>query len=127
MCSCGRPQNPDRPITQCARCSEWLHAKCIEQDVLERYLADHADEKPAANGNGHANGDHAKEKTKAKLARGVLGKDLTSQTENNSVVAAFKADHAGQAPIVTITDSRGKTPHSELGEVRCMSCAHKIE
>lgn len=35
------PWNPDEPLIQCASCRSWLHASCLEQDVLEKLYEEH--------------------------------------------------------------------------------------
>ena len=111
MCSCGRPQNPDRQIVQCPKCSEWLHAKCVEEDALDRYLAEHGPE--ATN-------------EKVDTTKKAWTKDITSKTERMGVTAVFKVE-TDKSPAIAITDGRGADPVTDQAEVKCLSCNHKIE
>lgn len=127
MCACGQPQNPDQQIVQCNHCHEWLHAKCIEQDVLDKYLNN--DKKAAAGVNGDAeNGDtsHPKVKAKPKKPRSSKAAELVGKTEADGVTATLSIV-SPQETVVTLTDSRTGRELEQESNVTCLRGQHSID
>jgi len=136
MCSCAQPQNPDLKIVQCPKCSEWMHAKCIELDVHERYLA-------ANPGKGAANGkseQHPKLDSQidpqllpaqkaaqrpAKKARTSKLPDLRSETSSEGVSCTLSEDKGNI--VITLEDTRGDGNTIEESTIRCLLCEHSFE
>ncbi|KAF2154658.1 hypothetical protein K461DRAFT_275796 [Myriangium duriaei CBS 260.36] len=130
MCHCLQPQNPDRRIVQCSNCHEWLHAKCIEQDVLDKYLASHpASETIAVNGGTEDDKSqaHPKLKSKPKKQRASKAQELSGETEADGVTAVLNAPHDDSAVTVTLTDKRADSVVTDEAKVQCLCCEQAIE
>lgn len=121
MCSCAQPQNPDQPIIQCSqpKCGEWLHAKCVEQSVLDKHLANRR-------ANGATNGTPGKKGATdaAKKARTSKVPDLRSDTEGEGMKAKL---HEEDGKItVTLEDSKDGSITEETS-IDCPVCGAPIE
>lgn len=129
MCRCSQPQNPDQQIVQCSKCREWLHAKCLEKDVLQKYLAENPSQ-PEDQANGtEVNGSHAKPKGRPKKSRKSQLAVLNGRTEEEGVSATFKVvdDDDNGTVCVVITDRRNGEKTKTESALKCLLCEHPID
>ncbi|TKX23461.1 putative chromatin binding protein [Elsinoe australis] len=120
ICKCDQPQNPDQQIVQCSNCNDWQHARCLEQEVLEKYLADNPGQSNGAATNGAP-------KPKGKKGRQSKGAATPARTEVDGVSAAIKTDGDGKSNVkVVITDTR-ETSATEEREPPCLLCGKTLD
>ncbi|KAF4555807.1 Hypothetical protein D9617_2g057710 [Elsinoe fawcettii] len=123
ICSCAQPQNPDQQIVQCSNCNDWQHAKCLEEEALQKYLADNPGETNGAT----ANGSKAT-KPKAKKGRASKGASTPKKTEAEGVTAHLKTGRDGKGKImIEITDSRGDGEIKTELEPACLLCKKTLD
>ncbi|USP77004.1 hypothetical protein yc1106_04278 [Curvularia clavata] len=107
-----QPINPDELLVQCSHCSEWLHARCLEQEAVRNVSEAYQATSPPLK----KNNKHAK-------ANGNLGPELRFD-------AKLSASDTGKVRL-TITDNRlseDKTRQRDMDvDVSCLMCGKVIE
>ncbi|KAF2221951.1 hypothetical protein BDZ85DRAFT_320241 [Elsinoe ampelina] len=123
ICSCAQPQNPDQQIVQCSNCNDWQHAKCLEEQGLEQYLAGTPSET-----NGAASNGTKPAKQKPKKGRASKGAATPKKTDAQGVHATLTAGKDGKGKVmIEITDNRqGEESKHEL-EPTCLLCEKALE